>query len=947
MQVAPSGTLTFLFTDIEGSTGLWEEDPQAMAGALKRHDALLGRIVEAHQGRVFATGGDSFSVVFPNPVEAVRAALDGQLALQEDRLRVRMALHTGVAEERGGNYFGPALNRTARLAGAAHGGQVLVSLATEALVREALPGGVSLRDLGQHRLPDLAHPEHVFQLVHPELRRDFPPLRSLEAHPHNLPVQLTSFVGREEELSEVEKLLGENRLLTLSGVGGTGKTRLALQAAAEALEGYRDGVWLVELGPIGDPAMVPQAVASALGLQEQSGQPITELLTEHLRPKDLLLILDNCEHLVEAAARLADGLLRSCPELRVLATSREALGISGELPYQVPSLRVPRPEDELEALSESEAVRLFRDRAGLARPGFSLSRDNGAAVAEICRRLDGIPLALELAAARVKALSPDQIASRLGDSFRLLTGGSRTAMPRQQTLEATMAWSYDLLSDAERALLRRLSVFVGGFTVEAAEAVCADDEFEGSEALDLLLHLVDKSLVVPDEGEQEVRYRLLETVRQYARRRLQEAGEAERIRTQHAEFYLAMAREGDGELRGPRQPEWMARLETEHDNLRSALEWSLAAGSTERAAGLAASLAWFWWLRGHWTEGRRWIDRTLELGEEWPEGLQVRTLVAGSRLSGTQGDADRAEALAEEAVELARGTGDEEGLAWSLCMLGEVTWGWKPDLKRSIPLLEESLARFRKIGDLWAIGHVLGQLGDALMASGDFARGMSLQEEALEILRTSGDLMGVSERLRMLGVSLRRKGDYQQAAALLEESLALFRRLGDRNLAAHVLVSLGAMAADEGKLGEAEEFLEESLATLREIGDKGCSAQALGLLASVLHRQGDPERARQLLRESLTTTKDREVIAGALEFLAQVLAPERPDQAISLLGAAEKIREEIGAPRAVPEQADHERVLSSLRRGISEQGFREAWEGGWGLSSEEAISRALALTSQE
>ncbi|MGH9052477.1 MAG: ATP-binding protein [Acidimicrobiia bacterium] len=685
----------------------------------------------------------------------------------------------------------------------------------------------------------------------------------------------------------------------------------------------------------------------ALGLQEQAEQPIVELLTEHLRPKDLLLILDNCEHLVEPAARLADGLLRSCQELRVLATSREALGISGELPYQVPSLRVPRPEDELEALSESEAVRLFRDRAGLARPGFSLNPDNGHAVAEICRRLDGIPLALELAAARVKALSPDQIASRLGDSFRLLTGGSRTAMPRQQTLEATMAWSYDLLSDSEQALLRRLSVFAGGFTVEAAEAVCADDEFEGSDALDLLLHLVDKSLVVADEGEQEVRYRMLETVRQYARRRLQEAGEGERIRTRHTEFYLAMAREGDGELRGPRQPEWLARLETEHDNLRGALEWSLAAGSTERAAGLGSLLAWFWWLRGHWTEGRRWIDRILELGEGWPEGLQVRTLVAGSRLSGTQGDADRAEALAEEAVALAREAGDEEGLAWSLCMLGEVTWGWKPDLKRSIPLLEESLTRFRKMGDLWATGHVLGQLGAAVMVNGDFDRGIALQEEALQILRTSGDLMSTSEQLRMLGVSLRRRGDYQRAAALLEESLALFGRLGDRNLAAHVLVSLGAMAADQGELERANEFLEESLATLRAIGDKGCSAMALGRLGLVAHRQGDPERARQLLRESLATSKDQEVIAGALEALAQVLGSERAQLAVSLLGAAERIREEIGTPRDVPEQADHERLLSSLRRGITEQGFRGAWEGGRGLSSEEAISRALAMTSQE
>jgi predicted ATPase/class 3 adenylate cyclase len=523
----PTGTVTFLFTDIEGSTRLWEQHPDAMRHVIARHDDLAAEVILHHAGLLVKSRGegDSLFTVFSRPTDALAAACALQQAFlteswpAETPLRVRMALHAAPAERREGDYYGPGVNRCARLRAVAHGGQVLLSQATADRVREHLPADVSLRDLGSHRLKDLQRPEHLFQLLHPELPSDFPPLRSLEAFAHNLPAQLTRFVGREQEIAAVNDLLAHARLLTLTGVGGTGKTRLALQVAADLLEEYPDGVWLVELAPLADPTLVPQTVASALGVREEPRRPLTATLTDHLRPKSLLLVLDNCEHLLTASAQLADALLRACPKLRILASSREGLGVLGEQTYRVPSLSLPDHKHlpPLETLQEFEAVQLFADRARLSQATFALTPANARAVAQVCERLDGIPLALELAAARVKALPVEQIVQRLEDRFRLLTGGSRTALPRQQTLRAAMDWSYDLLTEEERALLRRLSVFTGGFTLAAAEAVCAENGIEEGDVLDLLTRLVEKSLAVYEAELGEGRYRLLETVRGHRR----------------------------------------------------------------------------------------------------------------------------------------------------------------------------------------------------------------------------------------------------------------------------------------------------------------------------------------------------------------------------------------------------------------------------------------------
>ena len=525
MRQPPTGTVTFLFTDIQGSTSLWESDPDAVRPALARHDQIVRQAITQHSGYVFKTVGDAFCAAFPTAPEALQAAHMAQLALTDETwqtetaLRVRMALHMGNAEERDGDYFGPPLNRVARLMAAGHGGQTLLSAATQELTRDALPSSASLLDLGPHRLKDLGRPETVFQLLHPSLPAEFPPLSSLDnpSLPNNLPQQVTSFIGREAQVAQVKALLTKTRLLTLTGAGGSGKSRLSLQVAADPLDGEGDGVWLVELAGLSDPALVPQAVTGVLGVQEAAGKTVQQALVDWLKPKRLLLILDNCEHLVAACATLAADLLRNCPNIHILASSREPLAVAGEQTYRVPSLSLPDPKQAqtVEGLSQYEAVRLFIERAQAVQPSFSVTDASASAVAQVCFHLDGIPLAIELAAARVRSLSAEEINARLDNRFRLLTGGLRVALPRQQTLRALIDWSYDLLTETEKSLLRRLSVFAGGWTLEAAEVVCAGEPVEDFEVLDLLTALVDKSLVVAEPAGDGTRYRLLETIRQY------------------------------------------------------------------------------------------------------------------------------------------------------------------------------------------------------------------------------------------------------------------------------------------------------------------------------------------------------------------------------------------------------------------------------------------------
>lgn len=600
MAELPAAPLTFLLSDVEQSTRLWEREADAMRAALARHDAIFACHIAEHGGTIVKPRGegDSLFIVFADARAAVAAACAVQRALFAERwptslpLRVRLALHCGPAEQRDGDYYGAAVNRCARLRAIAHGGQTLLSEAVAEAVRDHLPEGAALRSLGLHRLKDLTAPERVFQLVHPDLPAAFPPVRSLTTLSHNLPAQLTSFVGREAAIVHVRGLLaggGGARLVTLIGAGGAGKTRLALQVAADLLDEYPDGVWLAELAALADPALVPHAVAAAVGVHEQADRTLMATLQEALRPRQLLLVLDNCEHLVTACAAVAEALLRSCPHLRILATSRELIGIGGEIAWRVPSLDLPEagPSLALDQVARAEAVRLFVERAAAARPGFALTAENAPAVLQICQRLDGMPLAIELAAARMRVMSAQQIAARLDDRFRLLTGGSRVALPRQQTLRGALDWSHALLAAEEQVLFRRLAVFAGGWSLDAAEAVCAAGGITAGDVVDLLGRLVDKSLVWVDEQEEGPRYRLLETIREYAAEKLEAAGEAVAVRARHYDWCLALAERAQPHLTGAEQATWLGRLEREHDNLRTALRWALDRQETAKGLQLA------------------------------------------------------------------------------------------------------------------------------------------------------------------------------------------------------------------------------------------------------------------------------------------------------------------------------------------------------------------------
>ncbi len=556
--------VTFLFTDIEGSTRLWEQQPERMPLVMARHDAISKSAVERNRGTIVKMTGDGVHAAFDRPLDALIATLEIQQQLLRAEaadglpLPLRCGLHAGIDERRDGDFYGRSVNRAARIMCAAHGGQMLLSKVVADQVIGILPDGASLRDLGTVRLRDLSGPEHIYQLLHSQLRADFPALRSLEGTPNNLTQQLNSFIGRKREMVEIKQMLASNRLVTLLGMGGLGKSRLSTQLAADVLDDFPDGVWFVELAALTDPSSVPQAVATVLGVKEEAGRPVVDALTKYVRDLQLLIILDNCEQVVHGCADLAKRLLQAGPRVKVLTSSRDYLQVAGETTYHVPTLSAPDPTKKIDvdSLAQHEAVRLFIDRAAASRRGFGLTEQNAAAVVDICHRLDGIPLALELAAARVRALSVEAIAARLDDRFRLLVTGDQTVLPRQRTLRALIDWSYDLLTEAERALFQRLSVFAGGWSLEAAETVCADDDLRKDDVLDQLIHLVEKSLVIMEMARE--RYRMLDTVRHYAKEKLSEGGAEEAVRGKHLDFYLAFAEKGRPELAPAEQGVWLS-----------------------------------------------------------------------------------------------------------------------------------------------------------------------------------------------------------------------------------------------------------------------------------------------------------------------------------------------------------------------------------------------------
>jgi predicted ATPase/class 3 adenylate cyclase len=914
---APSGTVTFLFTDIEGSTGLWESAPEAMQGALKRHDELLRSTIESARGYVFKTVGDAFCAAFTSARDAVAAAGAAQQALQTEawperaRLRVRMALHTGESEERDGDYFGPAVNRTARLEATAHGGQVVVSQATSVLVRDTLAPGMELVDLGSHRLKDLGRPEQVFQLQGAGLHADFPPLRSLDnpALPNNLPAQSASFVGRDREISEVRDLVDSSRLVTLTGAGGSGKTRLALQVAADLLDGSGDGVWLVELAPVSDEEAVASTIMEALGIDNRSGRPALEMLTDALSPQRVLIVLDNCEHLIGSCAKIGEALLRRCPQVHLMTTSREPLGIAGETIYRVPSLSLPRSEEgATTSLTEvSDAVSLFVDRAGAQGIGFTLDEETANLVSSICRRLDGMPLAIELAAARLSALSLASLSDRLDQRFRLLTGGSRNALPRQQTLRATVDWSYSLLNDPEQVVLRRLSVFVEGFDLEAVEAICGLGDIEIFDVTDLLGSLVDKSLVVAEATGGAIRYRLLETIRQFAAERLVELDEQEAaaVADAHCAHFLALAERAEPHLTRPDQGRWFLRLDADQANLRRAIEH--AVGDPEGTAPVVrfgAALRRYWWARSRREEAFNILVPVLERPEaEADPELLCRCLVTAA-VAARSVEVATAVRLGQRAVAIARRLEDERLLVESLWVLCAASY-FAGEAEKGFPFGQESVAHARTLGD------------DVLLG------------ESLAMFLLCSDVM-----------------EPEHTEELYTEAIACADRAGDRFMA-HVLHNnAGVYSLRAQDIPAARSHLEQAKLAAMDIG---ATLHFVSLnLGWVWREENELDRARSMFTEALRLSRRNGDISGMAYAVLGLacLAADGEDWRRSgvLHGVARALFDATGEPCQTPEETYRRNSVAEVRARVGEDEFERFFAQGRALSFEESVNLAFDTT---
>ena len=806
-RALPTGTVTFLFTDIEGSTRLLQRLGDGYRGVQDHHAEILRRAIATGDGYEVRTEGDAFFVAFDNAAGSVRAAVAAQRELaghpwpEGVELRVRAGLHTGEGRLGGDDYIGLDVNRAARIAAVAHGGQALLSGPTHALVEHDLPDGVQVRDVGRHRLKDLAHPEHLYELVIEGLPSDFPPPRSLEARPHNLPIQLTSFVGRQREIADVTDRLRRTKLLTLSGPGGVGKTRLALQVAGEILLEFADGARFVDLSPVTDAALVPRAIASALAIREESGRPLADTLADHLADKEMLLVLDNFEQVAEAAGAVGD-LLAAAPRCTFLVTSRAPLQLYGEQEVSVEPLSLPDPARSPDITNlGSESVALFAERSALADPRLRLDAAGTLIVGEICSRLDGLPLAIELAASRVKLLSLEEIRERLGTRLPLLTTAVRDRPERQRALRTTIDWSYELLAAPERELLARLSVFAGGATIESADAVANPSGELGLATLDGLSSLVDKSLVRRSELAGGSRFGMLETIREYATERLADGGRADDVALHHADYFAELSERAEPEFVGEEQVAWLDRFEREHENIRAALGWCLRSGRTEPGLRIAAAIWRFWQQRGHLIEGRQWVAGLLSLPSAAdPTLTRGRAVSAAGSLAYWQNDLPEAERLYQESLTVARTSGDATAVFDASFNLAFIPW-FRGDVDESWSLLQECLVIARELGDERRIADTASGLAYAAFMREDYETALSLNEEAIALAREAGNRFILAENIETEGQVHRMLGNHERSRAAYLEALELKHEAG--NLPG-IITTLHMLSVLESGLGRHE-----------------------------------------------------------------------------------------------------------------------------------------------
>ncbi len=872
----PEGTITFVLTDVVGSTRLWEQHPTAMSAVMERHDRLIAQIVAHHGGSVVRarSEGDSSFAVFRSAPDAVACCLGLQRAFRDEpwpegiSVPIRVGALTGSAERTGTDYAGTAVNRCARIRDLAGAGHVLLAETTTEVIRDVLPTGASLRELGEVRLRGLSRPERIFQLRHADLPDDTPEIRTADV-PNNIPARLTNFVGREDERRWLESQLTTGpRVVTLTGSGGAGKTRLALEAATDVMRRFEDGVWFVELGGLGRPDLVPNQVASVLQVREQRGRSIVDEVIDRLRGARALLVLDNCEHVIAAAAALVGTLLQACTSLRVLATSREPLGVGGEVRLPVPPLAVPDVDDTaaLEEISAADSVALFLDRARLVRPGFDADAGNVHALASIVRRLDGIPLAIELAAARIATMTVEEIARRIEDRFWLLSHGPRTAPSRHKTLRLAVDWGHELLDESERALFRRLSVFAGWFGAEQASSICSGTPIDERDVVLVLSSLVDKSFLVRESADGATAYRMLETIRLYAREKLDAAGETAEVRNAHLTWCCRFVDQARPQIHGPSPQSWLDRMEDEHDDIREALNWARSGGDAAVGLRLAAGMGGIWTIRGYESEGRQWLESLLALAATAGDDVRAHGLRAIGILAMRQGEVAVARSYLDQALALARECGDRHGEAEALEKLGGVAlMGGEVELASSV--YQEALGIFRELGEARAEATTLARMGNIAIASRDHERARTLLMQSLAIRRELGNVLGIAEALFQLGGVAANRRRFDEARPLFEEALAIARPQGWNVVVAPVLNSLGYIEQEEGDQTAARELFDEALGINRELGNRPGVAASVLYLGDSARLTGSTEEARTLLEEALAMYRSLGLPAGAAEAL--------------------------------------------------------------------------------
>ena len=951
MAHLPRGTVTFLFTDIEGSTRLWERDASLMWAALARHNAILDAAITANHGVHFKTIGDAYQAAFSEPTDALRACVDAQRGLDHAEwpetgpIRVRMALHLGAAEPTDGDYLAPCLNRLSRLLSTGYGAQVLLSDVVRERVEEHLPDGVTLRDMGMHRLRDLLEPEHVAQLVIVGLPDTFPPLKSLEAHPTNLPIQPNPMVGRERELATITGLLsdGDDRLVTLTGIGGTGKTRLALQAGAELVDAFFDGVFFVDLAPVSGEGLVVPTIAATLGVRETGGLSLDEALVAYLSGRHLLLIVDNLEQLPGAPRHLA-RLLEQCAGIRILATSRTRLRIRAEREIRVEPLALPTATMATEEIARNDAVMLFMQRATAASPGFALTDETAPIVAEICARLDGIPLAIELAASRVRTLSPRALLQRLDRRLEVLTTGADDLPARQRTLRATIEWSHSLLRGEHRRCFDRLAVFNGGFDLDAAIAVAGPTS---ESMLDILTALYDRSLIRrAADGEDAPRFTMLETLREFGLEQLRQDGELEATRDAHAAWSLQLAQTAREKLIGPEQAVWLERLEREHDNMRAALSWTDTPAYLDDHIALVAALARFWLIRGHFTEGRRWTDEVLEtVGWEITSLPLLQIANESGSFVFALGQFEASRVRYERALAGARGAGNREMEA-SLCNNLGNAWIRLSKPAEATAWFERSLAISTELNDDFRRAIALGNLGTVAHYRSDMEGALRRYAECIALWRQLGNTHGeVPMLLNLLYLFAPQPAYADRARAYGDQCLDLARKLGDRWDEALVFMGLGQIEDAQGNLDGALDQFRHSLQLLRELGANDGIAANLGYIGVVSLDKGDVDRGIAILFDKLAedlAAPDTDGVQFNLEGLAvAALIRQNPRLAALALGAAERLRESIDYPLPFTCRMRHERSLTQLQAELG-----DALDAIWAEGRERPVKDVIAELKQ-